>query len=170
MFRAKQIWIAAAVFASAGSAGAQERVKLSLSSQRAIQSAGAYDPGPSWGMKTKPRAAYRSPNSSSTFEVGGITVEKQRTAFLSQVRVPVASFWNGRVQFAGVHQRVREVTSHSAVAVADPAASLGRARFGVLTPHRRATIGGGIWLQIGRPREAVVVPAVDRAEERKESR
>jgi hypothetical protein len=78
-----------------------------------------------------------------------LRIERERSAFLVQTRVPLVRFWNGRVEVACVHQRLRSVHTHSAVAVADGPALMSRGNAGQIPARSRSSIGGGIWLRWG---------------------
>ncbi|GEM_PF-6480501 len=82
-------------------------------------------------------------------------VERQKTPFVKQTRLPLVQLWDGRIEIACVHQRLRDVHSHSAVVAADQAALLRPDRIPYLQPESRASYGGGIWLTFGRPRGTV---------------
>ena len=98
-----------------------------------------------------PRPAFRV-NASRNYKVGPLTVERQRTAFVSQVRVPLHSFLGGRVQMACLHQRMRTLSVHSAVAVSDAASAYRSRGNGLVQARSQNTWGGGVWFQFGGPR------------------
>lgn len=85
-------------------------------------------------------------------QLGGLTVQRERNAFVSQVRIPIASLFGGRLQLAALHQRLRAVNQHSGVLLADASAPLRAQPGGLNAVRTRASWGGGIWFQIGRPR------------------
>jgi hypothetical protein len=82
-------------------------------------------------------------------------VERQKTPFVAQTRVPVAHLWAGRIEIGYVQQRMREVHSGSAVPQPEQAMVLRPDRIPYLQPESRTSYGGGIWLTFGRPRGTV---------------
>lgn len=84
---------------------------------------------------------------------------RERTAFTTQSRVPVAEFWDGRVQLACFHQRTRGANFYSAVPRSDmPSVALPA---NAMTPGPRGheSYGGGVWLRLGRSRTAPTAAA-----------
>lgn len=97
------------------------------------------------------RPAFRSANSSHIYHLGPLAFEKQRTAFLNQVRLPLTTFFGGRIELAGLHQRLRSINTHSAVPIGDAATSVYRVQSaGFITARTRSTWAGGLWLHFGR--------------------
>lgn len=144
----KAIWMAILAACGAGSASAQDRLAPSFSATLSIRSAGGTGGYTGRSLWTQ----YRATNASATRSLGPIKLEAQRNAFVSRVRLPLVSLWNGRVQVAAMHQRLRNVNEHSAVLVPDAASSLRVAQPGVLTTRSRNSYGGGIWFHLGRRR------------------
>lgn len=142
-----------------GAATAQERVvaESSLSTGRsgvqpARDSRSISFAAPEAWTGQAARTVFRSNHATARYALGPVTFERQRTAFVQQFRVPVAHFWNGRVEVACLHQRLRQINTHAAVVVPDAASSSRLTGLGVIPPHRRTSFGGGIWLRLDRPR------------------
>ena len=152
MHRRILLWIAAALLSFlAGTAAAQDS-GAGLHWQPARVPA----PPPSYTLTaTAPpatqRFAFRSANSTRTYHLGPLAFEKQRTAFLNQVRVPLTSFFGGRLELAGLHQRIRSINTHSAVPIGDAATSVYRVQSaGFISARTRSSWAGGLWLHFGR--------------------
>jgi len=148
------LWLGAAMLSFlAGSVAAQTRDALRVGAKLAPHPGKAAVQLKSWSrIQPYVRAETSSGNSSLGYHVGPLTVEKQRNAFVSQVRVPVTSLFHGRVEIACVHQQWRTVNLHSAVPVADAASSLRVQPAGTIPMRTGASWGGGIWFQLGSPR------------------
>ena len=78
----------------------------------------------------------------------------EKTPFNTQVRVPLADFWDGRIQVACFHQRTRGAEFYSAVPRSEMASIALPSN--VVTPAQRSyeSYGGGVWFRLGRNREA----------------
>jgi len=150
----RAVFAATLLSALAGSAAGQGRGALAVVAKPAGQQ---FTPVPATlalnaRMEPHARPVFRAANASGSIHLGPLSMEKQRTAFLNQIRLPLASFWNGRVQVVCLHQRVRPVHTHTAVVVPDAASSLRVQSAGTIPGRNAASWSGGIWLQIRGPR------------------
>lgn len=142
----KVVWMVVLVGCSAGFASAQGKssvVRYSVTLSNASTSGNGFSSSSPWTQS-------REMNASLKRSLGPVKYEVHRNAFLSQTRVPLATFWGGRVQFACVHQRVRGLHVHSGVVLPDAASSLRVAQPGLIPARSSNSYGGGLWLQLGR--------------------
>ena len=81
-------------------------------------------------------------------------IQRERTPFLAQTRLPLVHLWDGRIELAVMRQSMRDVHSYSALPQADQPSVLRTDRIPYLQPASRSSYGAGIWLTFGRPRGA----------------